>query len=197
VDLPELVQIEVPVLPSPREAADLSKKGYALAEHTGELALVEKLKQLASGFYYGASGAPVWLSGHKVHAAGEWCSKLGKCLLVYEHQAMEEALRLEVTRSGLTYAEFRTANMGDLVKRDVVALHPASAGHGIDGLQGYFEYLVFVQPDWSGGKVEQTIKRIHRSGATKRIVVYFLISPGTIEDAVYWRAEGKRGRLTL
>ena len=70
-------------------------------------------------------------------------------------------------------------------------LHPASAGHGVDGLQLGGHYLIWFAPCWSRDKFEQTIGRLHRRGQVSEVIVEVLIATGTIDEAIMASVEGK------
>jgi SNF2 family DNA or RNA helicase len=61
-------------------------------------------------------------------------------------------------------------------------LHPASAGHGIDGLQKHFSTVAwFCLPD-SFEMYDQCNKRIVRSGQAETVSIYRIIAENGIAD---------------
>jgi SNF2 family DNA or RNA helicase len=80
---------------------------------------------------------------------------------------------------------------------DVILLHPASAGHGVDGLQDKFSKMVWVQPDWSGDRAAQTIARVWRRGQTAPVHVYWLLAEGTVEEREFLKSESIRENFDL
>eukprot|EP00746_Dinoflagellata_sp_MGD_P135376 gnl/MRDRNA2_/MRDRNA2_69383_c0_seq1.p1 gnl/MRDRNA2_/MRDRNA2_69383_c0~~gnl/MRDRNA2_/MRDRNA2_69383_c0_seq1.p1 ORF type:complete len:1991 (+),score=451.62 gnl/MRDRNA2_/MRDRNA2_69383_c0_seq1:2-5974(+) len=53
--------------------------------------------------------------------------------------------------------------------------------------------VVLLDPAWNPAVDEQAIDRVHRIGQAKEVVVYRLISAGTIEDKIFRRQVFKRG----
>lgn len=68
-------------------------------------------------------------------------------------------------------------------KADLALLHPASAGHGIDGLQQHFSNIVWFTIPASFELYDQTNKRIVRSGQVgDTTTIYRIIADGGIAD---------------
>jgi hypothetical protein len=74
-----------------------------------------------------------------------------------------------------------------------------SVSHGIDGIQNSCRVAVWTSPPYSWEGFTQTNKRIHRPGQNDESVVYRLLCPDTIDDAVTAtledKEEGERGML--
>jgi hypothetical protein len=68
-------------------------------------------------------------------------------------------------------------------KAELALLHPASAGHGIDGLQQHFSNIVWFTIPASFELYDQTNKRIVRSGQVgDTTTIYRIIADGGIAD---------------
>lgn len=72
----------------------------------------------------------------------------------------------------------------------LLALHPASAGHGLNLQFGGNRMLFYAMP-WSAELYAQTVKRIARSGQTKPVFVYRLLADHPYEHIRVRRVEGK------
>jgi hypothetical protein len=71
-----------------------------------------------------------------------------------------------------------------------LAIHPASAGHGLD-LQPGGNVLVFYSLPWSHGLTDQTIGRIWRQGQARACFVHFLAARDTVDEALMHAWERK------
>ena len=79
-------------------------------------------------------------------------------------------------------------NAGEL---DRLALHPASAGHGLN-LQFGGNHLVFYSLPWSAELYDQVIKRIARQGqSAKQAFVHHIMARNTIDEVKYARVHDK------
>lgn len=74
-----------------------------------------------------------------------------------------------------------------------------SISHGVDGIQTSCRVAVWTSPPYSWEGFTQTNKRIHRPGQNHESIVYRLLCPDTIDDAVTAtledKKEGERGML--
>jgi len=75
---------------------------------------------------------------------------------------------------------------------DVLFLHPASAGHGIDGLQRVYSALIWYCLPHSFELYEQACARMVRIGRVGTARIYRLIAVGTIDERIVQRLEEKR-----
>jgi len=57
-----------------------------------------------------------------------------------------------------------------------------AAGMGIDGLQNSIDTVVFLNMDWVPATHEQAEDRIHRIGQDRKVQVYYMIIPDTIDE---------------
>lgn len=69
-------------------------------------------------------------------------------------------------------------------KIDTIAIHPASAGHGLDGLQDTgAHHIAFLTLPWSGGMYKQVIGRLKRGGnSAERVHVHRILNRNTIDE---------------
>lgn len=76
-------------------------------------------------------------------------------------------------------------------RRQVLLLHPASAAHGVDGLQKTCNRELWLGPLWSRDKQEQTYGRIHRRGQTEEVFIEICMMRGTIDEVKWASCQGK------
>ena len=153
--------------------------------------VTQKLQQLASGFVYGANGAE-WLSSHKFDLLKEVLeeNQHANTIIVYNYK--EELAKLKELYPQLSTMDDENVvdkwNKGEL---ELLALHPKSAGHGLN-LQHGGNNIIFLSLPWSLELYEQTIGRLHRSGQTKDVWCYVLICNKTIDERIYAALADKR-----
>ena len=153
---------------------------------------VGKLTQIAAGYVYADGKDDV----ETLHDAKlEWLTTLiedlqGEPLLVvYEHLADLDLIRqaaggpIPVLGSGVSdkdaHAYIEAWNRGLL---PVLAIHPASAGHGLN-LQDGGRRQAWLSPCWSPEFWDQTIARLHRSGQTRPVFIHVAMAGNTIDEA--------------
>ena len=66
----------------------------------------------------------------------------------------------------------------------LMLMHPASGGHGVDGLQVGGNVAVWFGLPFSLDLYEQANARLHRSGQKKEVVVHHLVGVGTIDEKI-------------
>ena len=66
----------------------------------------------------------------------------------------------------------------------LMLMHPASGGHGVDGLQVGGNVAVWFGLPFSLDLYEQANARLHRSGQKKEVVVHHLVGVGTIDERI-------------
>jgi hypothetical protein len=159
-----------------------------------------KLAQIANGFLYDAAGVA---GTHAVHAEkAEWLRELvddldGEPLIVvYEYQedlAMIRRLFGSVPYLGAGVSDKQAEqsvarwNLGEL---PILALHPASGGHGLN-LQHGGSRMAWIAPTWSAELWDQTVARLHRPGQQAHVMVHVCIATDTVDDLKRTRVLGK------
>ena len=63
----------------------------------------------------------------------------------------------------------------------LLALHPASAGHGLN-LQHGGSQMAWLSPSWSAELTEQAIARLYRPGQGKRVTIHVCVAAGTVDE---------------
>jgi hypothetical protein len=167
-------------------------------EAISPLVATGKLSQISNGFIYGAGNddvAPI----HDLKI--EWLRELvesldGEPLLIaYEFvedlRTIRRAFGEVPTLSDATPREasrlIETWNAGKL---PLLALHPASAAHGLN-LQFGGSRMAWLSPSWSSELTEQAIARIYRPGQTRHVTVHVCVAADTVDEMKRDRVLGK------
>jgi hypothetical protein len=74
---------------------------------------------------------------------------------------------------------------------ELLLAHPKSAGHGLN-LQHGGCHMVFLSLPWSLELYEQTVGRLHRSGQTKDVWVYVMLTEKSIDERIWAALHDKR-----
>jgi hypothetical protein len=169
-------------------------------------AVTSKLQQMAGGWVYDsktvasdkpgqfvAHKTPVWFSTHRFDMLDEILegNQQDNTILVYNF--VEELAQLK-TR----YPHLWTLDDGrDVIpkwnegKIRLLAIHPKSAQFGLNLQYGGCK-MIFLTLPWSFTDYEQVIGRLHRSGQTRDVWVYVLITNNTIDDKILTALRDKR-----
>ena len=163
--------------------------------------VVGKLRQLASGFLYVDDEPTVTVHHEKQSKLLHLVSRLNAPVIVaywfnHDKDALFEALAYQFPDKnieclgGAVDADIMARwNNGEI---DILLLHPASAGHGIE-LQFGGSDLIFYSPVWSRDQHEQTIARIYRNGQTYPVDVHYILATDTIDGLIVDRVDSKSG----
>ena len=156
-----------------------------------------KLQQLASGFVYDTKSVasetpgkftvtqtPIWFSSHKFDLLEELLQENQHANTIIAYTYKEELAELK-RRFKVTTLDDDNAierwNRGDI---ELLAVHPKAAGHGLN-LQHGGCHMVFLSLPWSLELYEQTIGRLHRSGQSKDVWVYVLMTEKTVDEKIW------------
>lgn len=161
--------------------------------------LKNKLRQMCSGFMYYMDAAhdrkTAWIHHGKTSAFKDLRSELlGESLLaVYGYKAEYESLKLDARLGGgVTDAQEQQVldrwNAGEL---DVLGMHPASAGHGLNLHKSGARHIAFLTLPWSRGLYDQTVGRLYRMGQGRSVIVHRFVARGTVEEDVVNALESK------
>lgn len=168
-----------------------------------QAALTNKCLQVANGAAYPISGMPLWEPIHdaKLDALEEIIDEANGqpvwCAYAYRSDAeriMERFKGLDPinlteckSESSLTKAMHRWID-GDC---PLMIAHPASAGHGIDGLQKAGHIVVWFGLTWSLDLYEQMIARIRRQGQGMPVMCHRIMAARTLDQAQALALDGK------
>ena len=168
------------------------KKEFVLNDVVAVNAAVvtQKLQQMASGFLYTDNG-PVWLSSHKFDRLEELLdeNQHTNTILVYQYQ--EELAEIKRRFTVTTLDDVGATERWNDGKVRLLAVHPKSAGHGLN-LQHGGHHIVFLSLPWSLELYEQTIGRLHRSGQKHDVWCYIMLTHKTIDEKIWGALHDKR-----
>ena len=162
-------------------------------------AKTQKCLQLANGAVY-TDGTGAWAESHteKLDALEELGEATGDepLLVAYQFQSDRERLlaRFSSAIDLATPAGLAQAKAGG---GKFWLAHPASVGHGIDGLQRHCSTVVFFAQDWSLENHDQLIERVGpmrqlQAGLNRPVMVHYIVAKGTVDELVMARRSTKR-----
>lgn len=184
VALPERLDNVIPVrfdLATYRELASEMVCEEITAANAGVLA--GKLAQMANGAVYDSEQAVHMVHNAKLDALAE-IAEQGEPVLVltsYRHDQQ----RILAAFPGAVVFDGEVAL--ERWKRGEIAMllmHPASGGHGVDGLQLGGRVAVWFGLPFSLDLYEQANARLYRSGQQRNVVIHHLVAEGTIDETI-------------
>ncbi len=198
LDMPECVYNRVEVSMSGKEMALYGQleRDMLLPFSDGNIdavnaaALANKLLQMADGAVYDENGNVKHIHDRKLEALEDLIEAAnGKPVLIaywYKHDL--ERLKKHTGAVELDTAEdMKKWNAGEI---PVAAIHPASAGHGLN-LQAGGSTLIWFGLTWSLELYQQMNRRLWRQGQEETVVIHHLISKGTLDERVMAALEKK------
>ncbi len=141
-----------------------------------------KLHQMCQGEVFDGKGRVQHLHDEKLEELEEILEEVdGRAIVCvwYSHDRDRLLARIPAAVDITTPEGMALAKRG---KVDVAILHPASAGHGIDGLQEHYSAIVWFAIPASFELYDQANKRIIRSGQRETVRVYRIIAANGIAD---------------
>jgi hypothetical protein len=159
-----------------------------------------KCGQLASGAVYDNEEERKWHEVHdvKLVALGSIIEEAAGAPVLVAYNWRHDLERLQRTfPNGIdlsTSAGLRRAKAGE---GRVWFAHPASLGHGVDGLQEHSHELAFFSLDWNLEEHDQIIERVgpmrqQQAGKNRRVFVHYLVAAGTVDELKLERLNTKR-----
>lgn len=159
-----------------------------------------KLTQIAQGYLYDEGEAVHASHSEKADALAELLESYGDepTVIAYGFKHDLETIRrlcgakVPVLGDG-TSTKAAQRHIEAFARGDVrrLAMHPASAGHGVDGLQDGGRRMVWLCPTWSQEQYQQTIRRLHRPGQKQAVYSQRILARGTVDELKVARVEGK------
>lgn len=145
--------------------------------------LVSKLLQLASGSVIAETGGLVQVHTVKLEVLQEILEELGDTPVLIMVWFKENQALIRRTVKGVRGVTDRGA-IDAFLQGDCTRLisNPASAGHGLDGLQRVCHHLVVYDMIHNLEYYSQQIQRLDRSGQQKEVVVQQILAEGTIDE---------------
>jgi hypothetical protein len=149
-----------------------------------------KLQQITAGFLYHGDEV-AWLATEKFSVLRDVLAATDEpVVIVYQFIAEREMLQAmfpagkDLNEPGAKAAFCA----GDI---PLLFMHPASGGHGVDGLQAVCRRMIFLGPIWSADKWDQSIGRILRRGQTRECYRTVFVLNDTIDETVLARVLAK------
>ena len=196
--MPKLIMNEVHVKLSPaeRKVYDELRKKMALSIEGKEIdaanaaALSGKLLQMANGAVYDDDHKPIRIHDRKLDALEDLVEAAnGKPILIaywFKHALARKKERLSI-REIRSSKDITDWNEG---KISVAAIHPASAGHGLN-LQAGGSVLIWFGLTWSLELYQQTNARLWRQGQKHTVIIEHIVTEGTIDEQVMRALQSK------
>ncbi len=140
---------------------------------------------MANGAVYTEDGEVVWIHDHKLDALEDLVeAAYGNPVLIaywYQHDIARIRERLPEVRALTTSRDITDWNAGRI---PIAAIHPASAGHGLN-LQAGGSTLVWFGLTWSLELYQQTNARLWRQGQrSQTVVIQHIITKDTVDEDI-------------
>lgn len=164
--------------------------------------LTNKCLQLANGAIYldpERYGVGAWVECDfgKLEALSELVDETGDDPLLVAYQFKSDLARLKRQfPDALDLSDAEQMQMAMEGKGKLWLGHPASMGHGVDGLQKHCNQIVFFAQDWNLEYHDQILERIgpmrqYQEGKTCGVFVHYIVARDTIDEVVIARRAGK------
>lgn len=157
-----------------------------------------KCRQIASGSVYGPDQKAYPVHDEKLDALADLVASLNGEPLIVAYQFQSELARLRKAFPQGRYFDDKPATLAAFCagRIPLLFLHPASAGHGIDGMQQACRHICWFSMTWNLEEYEQAIERIGatrqvQSGQFREVYVHQLVAENTIEEEMVDRIETK------
>lgn len=162
-----------------------------------------KCLQLANGAAYvdpDRYGEGAWVEVHseKIDALEELANETGDDPLLVTYQFKSDLARLlKRFPDGLDLSRKDHLEEAKAGKGKLWFGHPASMGHGIDGLQEHCNTVVFFAQDWNLELHDQVLERVGpmrqlQSGKNRPVFLHYIVARDTIDEVVMARRDSKR-----
>jgi hypothetical protein len=158
-----------------------------------------KCLQIANGAVYDNEENKAWheVHGAKLDALESVVEESGGAPVLVAYNFRHDLERLQrAFPAGIdlsTSAGLRRAKGGE---GRVWFAHPASLGHGVDGLQEHCNIVAFFGLDWNLETHEQIIERVgpmrqKQAGKHRAVYVHYIIAENTVDELVLERLRTK------
>lgn len=197
--------VEVDLPPSARvKYREMERELFTLigtqsVEAVSAAARYGKCLQMAGGAVYLEDGV-TWAELHqeKLDALQELVDSTGDDPLLVSYQFKHELERLRKRfPDALNLAEQADLKAAQAGKGKVWLGHPASMGHGVDGLQEHCNTVVFFAQDPNLEYHDQILERVGpmrqlQAGKDRPVFLHYLVARGTIDELEMTRRKTKR-----
>ena len=159
-----------------------------------------KLRQIANGaVYYDEDGRYEELHNAKIEALQSIVEEAAGMPLIVVYNFKSDLERLKKAFKTAKVLDKNPATVYSFAKNEIpiLLLHPASCGHGIDGLQNATNTIVFFSLDWSHELREQTIARIgavrqKQAGFNRPVFIHQIAVRDSIDEDIMERVATKK-----
>lgn len=160
-------------------------EGTVLIDAKNVAALCGKLSQMANGACYTKDGSVALIHDRKLDALEDLIEAAnGHPVLIaywYQHDLQRIRARFPETKALRSTADIADWNAGRI---PVAAIHPASAGHGLN-LQRGGNILIWYGLTWSLELYQQTNARLWRQGQqAETVTIHHIVTEGTIDEEI-------------
>lgn len=182
--LPDRIDNVVPVCFDMTTYREMKKEMVVdeiVAVSAGVLAM--KLAQMANGAVYNSEREVRLIHDAKLDALEEIIEQ-GEpvlCLTSYQHDQLRILRRFPKAQVFNGEDSLKAWQSGRI---ELLLMHPASGGHGVDGLQLGGNVIVWFGLPFSLDLYEQANARLHRTGQRKSVVVHHLVAVNTIDEQI-------------
>ncbi len=196
LDLPDFVYNDIPVVldAAAKAAYNRLARDYVLEideetiTATNAASLSGKLLQLCNGAVYDEQHNVVPVHDCKIEAFMETVEQLGgqHALVCYYFKHDLDRLLTALQRTNLrvrVYSGVKDKNDWNAGNIDLLLLHPASCGYGLN-LQEGGHHIIWFGLTWTLEEFQQTNKRLHRQGQKYPVIVHRLIVQGGRDEDV-------------
>lgn len=202
--LPNLIvnDVTVELPPDLREKYEAMEKEFFIRLESGrevemfnQASLTNKCLQFANGAMYPIAGMPLWEPLHDLKLEAlediieEAAGKPVLCAYAYVSDAERIMHRFAKLHPINLTACKSEKSLKDAMDRwtsgrcPLMIGHPASMGHGLDGLQHYGNTLVWFGLNWSLDLYDQFNARIRRQGQGAPVVCHRILCADTLDQA--------------
>lgn len=202
--LPDMIvnDVNVELTPELRAKYDLMEKEFFIQLDSGvevemfnAASLTNRCLQFSNGAMYPIPGAPLWEAIHdlKLDALEDILEEMaGKPVL------LSYAYRSDAERIMTRFHQLRPINLTDCKSESslnnamarwqsgdcpLMIGHPASMGHGVDGLQKTGSTMVWFGLNWSLDLYDQFNARIRRQGQGQPVICHRILALDTLDQA--------------
>ena len=173
--------------------------GTVEVEAPAAAAAYGKCLQMAAGAVF-LEGGEQWVEVHqeKLDALGELVDATGDDPLLVSYHYTHERERILARFPGALDLSTRQGMAAALAGQGKLWLgHPASMGHGVDGLQEHCNTVVFFAQDPNLEYHDQILERVgpmrqFQAGKTRPVYLHYLVARGTIDEVEMTRRATKR-----
>jgi len=170
-------------------------------EALGAAQKIGKLLQLSNGAAYLAPGSSQWAEVHdaKIHALEDIVEEAAGMPVLVSIQFKSDLARLlkAFGKDAIALNSQEGVRRAQAGEGKVWLGHPASMGHGVDGLQNHTNIMAFFGHDWN---LEQRLQIIERIGPTRQMqagkdrpmFIHNIITRDSADELVLERVQTKR-----